>query len=154
MDIMNTLLNITVNTNTRKNPSIAAFVPARVASLRLLSSVDSRSAQPGLFNFATPLLLRQVRIAVDARCSMRSAHLLLKGDENGTVNLQRKYGDSIGRRGRAIRSLLLVSFFLPSIGVEKSEASVPKHVRLKDMNHKLPKWMKIVKKKNLQGSKI
>lgn len=136
---MNTLLNIIVNTNTRESLNIAAFVPARSVSLRLLSRVNLRSTQPGL-NFCIPLLQRQS--ATFRRTSQRSV-LFLKGDKYGTVRNLSVHSQSDNLRGDRLRGRPELLAVLEKL----VRTSMPAIKRSVDIKHKLPLWIKIVKKK-------
>jgi len=96
--------------------------------------------QPGLI-FASNTLLRRVRAAADARCSMRSARLFLKGDDDGTVSTYRK--------SDCVCSDCVCSLSGLSTDVEKSVSGhpCPEFKRIIDINNKVALWMKFVKKK-------
>ena len=77
---------------------------------------ELRQARAGPFSFATFL-----NRCIGARSfTGRVPHFFSIGDENDLITLQRKCIDSIGGCGRPIISLLLVSFFLPSVKVKSS----------------------------------
>ena len=108
--------NKSFNTLFNKRPFEVVF-PAR--SLFAVSSwlaSELRQARAGLISFATFL-----NRCIGARSfTGRAQHFFSIGDENDLITLQRKCIDSIGGCGRPIISLLLVSFFLPSVKVKSS----------------------------------
>ena len=133
---MLTLINNPMNIDSERKSELN---PARAVSLRLLISVDSRSAQLGLFIASNNLLLlRRVRIAVDARCSRRSAHLLLKGADDVNLSSHRTRSGMRSDPGRRRPEFLA--------GVEELvRASMPTIEHIVDIKHKLPNQMNNVK---------
>jgi len=127
----------TIKNNSERSLNIAAFVPARLASLRNSSRIIFRLSQSGL-NFTHSLLHKQG--GNPRRTSSRPA-TLLKGQENGNLSKYCKSDCSVDdNRCRWPE--------LPA-GLEKSaRASLPEFLRLKGIiKDKLPFLMNIVKKK-------
>ena len=96
---MLTLINNSINIDSERKSNIAEFVPARAVSLRLLISVDSRSAQLGLFT-CTFLLLRGRVADHPLSSAFRQPANILKGSTNGNLSSQRKSVDLCGDCGR------------------------------------------------------
>jgi hypothetical protein len=101
---MKTLINNPIVIDSERSPNIAAFALARLASFRLLVSVNSRSAQPGPF-FAFLLLKRRIVAKTSSRTSRRSANFL-KGDRHGNLSVHSKGDCCVGDCGNLRPGLL------------------------------------------------
>ena len=134
------LLDNPIVLDSERNPNIAAFVPARSASLRASSSILLRSAQPGLFT-CTFLLLRGRVADHPLSSAFRQPANILKGSTNGNLSSHRKSVDLCGDCGRVrpVRD--------PRVEELVSGLPCPEFKRIADITVNLTKWMKFVKKK-------
>ena len=134
------LENNTIIINSERSPNIAAFVPARLLSLRNSSSIIFRLSQSGLFT-CTNLLLKRRGVHSSTLATRRPANLLKGKEDENKISMAGDIG--VGHSDCACDSVPSASgLAAPRFLV----ASVPRRVRLiRHIPDKLPNQMNNVK---------